>query len=285
VSSIRNAARASALGIAVLVLAGVAVPAASDAASAPLRIYPLGDSITYGMSPRNAAPGGYRSVLDVALTQASVAHQFVGTSTANPSVTLTRRGQAAHDGHIGFRIDQVDADLDGRAGTADDNGGGWLTGTATRGAIDPQAVLVHLGTNDVAQKFDPGNTYDDDNPFDEPDERARFVTSMTGRLATLLDEVERLRPGVVLYVATVIPAATGTLADQVIADYAVSVRALVQQRAMAGDRMVLVDAYAAFLGPDGRPAAGFLSVDGVHPTAAGYSVLGRAFSDALIAQT
>jgi lysophospholipase L1-like esterase len=279
----RWAARAAALVSALLLVAlGLAAP--SNAAPAPLRIYPLGDSITYGMSPKNAAPGGYRGVLDVALTQAAVPHLFVGTSVANATATLNRRNQAHHDGHIGYRIEQVDADLDGLAGANDDNGGHWLTGTATRAPIDPQIALVHLGTNDVAQRFDPSHTYDDAEPFDETDERATFVASMTDRLSTLVDELERLRPGIVVYVATVIPAATGSLADQVIADYAVAVRSMVQERAAAGDDVVLVDAYAAFLGPDGRPAPGLLSVDGVHPTATGYTVLGRVFADALSAR-
>jgi lysophospholipase L1-like esterase len=275
--------RAAAL-VSALLLVGVVLSAPGNAAPAPLRIYPLGDSITYGLSPKNASPGGYRAVLDVALTQSTMPHLFVGTSVANATPTLNRRNQAHHDGHIGYRIDQVDADLDGLAGGSDDNGGRWLTGTATRAPIDPQVALVHLGTNDVAQRFDPSHTYDDPEPFDEADERATFVASMTDRLGTLVDELERLRPGIVVYVATVIPAATGSLADQVIADYAVSVRSMVRDRAAAGDRLVLVDAYAAFLGPDGRPAPGLLSVDGVHPTATGYTMLGRVFADALTAQ-
>src|SRR3954447_24711658 len=114
----------SALAIA-LILVG-AITATSHAVARPSGghvwvIYPLGDSITLGRSgvthelppSINRTPGGYRSVLDALLLKHKVAHQFVGTSDLNDAPTLHKRQQQWHEGHSGYRIEQVTADLDG----------------------------------------------------------------------------------------------------------------------------------------------------------------------------
>jgi lysophospholipase L1-like esterase len=275
-----NALRFVAISLALVGAVQVA-PVLPARAADRIDVYPLGDSITFGYTPSTNTPGGYRGVLDAALTQAEVPHRFVGTTTANPSVTLTATDQARHDGHNGYRIDQVAADLDGVAGAYDDRGGHWLTGTATRPAIDPDIVLVHLGTNDIAKRFDPANVYDDPEPLDEPDERARFVASMTDRLEALVDKVLALRPDSIVVVSTVIPLATGGVVDAVPAEYASAVRDRIRAHPQYGTHVRLVDAYAAFVDDAGRPIAGLLSGDGCHPTAAGYAVLGRTFAAAV----
>jgi lysophospholipase L1-like esterase len=250
----------------------------ANAAPPPVRVYPLGDSITFGWTPDPGSPGGYRTFLDAALTHADVPHLLVGSSTANATTTLSMNGQAHHDGHNGYRIEQVDADLDGLAGAYDDDGGSWLTGTAARGPIVPDIVIVHLGTNDLIQRFDPSNTYDDREPLDEADERARFVASMKARRAHLLAKIHALRPGATVLLSTIIPIDLGPALSQAVADDAVAVRALVAERRRLGEEVVLVDAYAAFLS-EGVPTPGLLSADGVHPTTAGFAVLGRLYAD------
>src|SRR4051812_870465 len=69
-------------------LAAVPMPVPATS-SAPIDVYPLGDSITFGLTPDANTPGGYRSALDAALTQAQVAHRLIGSSTLNASPTLT----------------------------------------------------------------------------------------------------------------------------------------------------------------------------------------------------
>ena len=256
----------------------------SGAATPPLRVYPLGDSITYGWTPTPGSPGGYRTFLDGELTRAEVAHQFVGTSGANPSLTLTANRQTRHDGHNGYRIDQIAANLDGTAGAYDDRGGHWLTGTATRAPIHPDIVLIHLGTNDVLKRFDPTNTYDDPEPLDEADERARFVAAAADRLVGLVDKVLALRPNAVVLVATAIPADHTPITDRALDEYAEAVRGAVGAHPAAGGRVRLVESHRAFL-TDGEPTPGLLSEDGVHPTAAGYARLGQLFAEAVVAAT
>jgi hypothetical protein len=101
----------------------VTAGAGPTGAARTTEIYPLGDSITVGVAPPQPTPGGYRSFLDEALAEAGVAHHFVGSTTANPSTTLTAADLEHHDGHSGYRIEQVDLDLDGVAGAYDDGDG------------------------------------------------------------------------------------------------------------------------------------------------------------------
>jgi lysophospholipase L1-like esterase len=134
---IRVARTVTAAGGALVLLAGVLCtgsPAAVDAAGdppagvvAPLRIMPLGDSITFGSgSPTKSS---YRVDLYRRLGQAGVAVDFVG------SVRSGAAGSGAdldHEGHPGLRIGQVAERLDG-----------WLA------TYQPDVVLLHLGTNDT----------------------------------------------------------------------------------------------------------------------------------------
>lgn len=245
-----------------------------------LRIYPLGDSITFGATPVSDTPGGYRGFTSAILDRGGVTHEMVGTSVANPP-RLVRPEIQRHDGHNGYRIDQALANLDGIAGAYDDGGGHWVTGTAHRPALHPDVVLVHLGTNDIWRRYDPANTYDDHEPLDEPVERRRFVVAMTGRLRALIDRLHALRPGTTVIVSTVIPISTGTPADHAPAEYAREIRAMVDHLASSGRRVHLADAHARFL-TAGAPTPGLLSHDGIHPTEAGYAVLGEVFAEAIL---
>ena len=101
---------------------------------APLRILPLGDSITTGVG----AAGGYRASLYARLVNAGYAVDFVGTKTSNGAAGLP---DSDHEGHNGFRMDQLNAGLDL-----------WLDADP-----DPDVVLLLIGTNDFAQDYDLAN--------------------------------------------------------------------------------------------------------------------------------
>ncbi|MBS2964878.1 GDSL family lipase, partial [Actinocrinis puniceicyclus] len=66
-----------------------------------VRVMPLGDSITDG----NQTPGGYRIGLWQRFVSAGYKVDFVGSLFNGPS-TL---GDHDHEGHSGWRIDQIDA--------------------------------------------------------------------------------------------------------------------------------------------------------------------------------
>jgi lysophospholipase L1-like esterase len=89
-----------------------------------IRIMPLGDSITNGVS----STGGYRKPLYTLLTNAGYNVDFVGTQTSNGHSSF----DSDHQGHSGWRIAQLTAGIEG-----------WF------GAIaDPDIILLHIGTND-----------------------------------------------------------------------------------------------------------------------------------------
>ncbi len=96
-----------------------------EAQAPPLRILPLGDSLTSGTTTQ----GAYRNKLYTLLTAVGYNVDFVGTQTDVSNPTLPDRD---HQGMGGFRIDQI------RAGLSY-----WLSKTE-----DPDVVLLMIGTND-----------------------------------------------------------------------------------------------------------------------------------------
>jgi len=166
-----------------LVLAGGAVLlAGAPAAAAPaihpaesnggVRVMPLGDSITDGFN----VPGGYRINLWQRLAAGGYTVDFVGSGFNGPD-TL---GDHDHEGHSGWRIDQIDANIVG-----------WLQ------TYTPRTVLLHIGTNDINQNFDVAHAPD--------------------RLSALIDKIRATAANVELFVAQITPEADPVLESRVTA--------------------------------------------------------------------
>jgi lysophospholipase L1-like esterase len=121
-----------------LLLAVVALGVTSHAvAQAPVRIMPLGDSITAG-------PGCWRAYLWNRLRTAGHTNiDFVGSTSDGGGCNPGFAYDFDHEGHSGFSI----------TGIADQNQlPPWLT------AANPSIVVVHLGTNDMWGHFIPLQT-------------------------------------------------------------------------------------------------------------------------------
>ncbi|MBB5873578.1 lysophospholipase L1-like esterase [Allocatelliglobosispora scoriae] len=115
-----------ALGTAV---SGLTVPAPPAHAAAPVRIMPLGASITWGTGSGDG--NGYREELRKHLAlDAGVAIDFVG------SVQSGTAADRDNEGHPGYRIDQIASGVDG-----------WIA------ANRPDVVLLNVGTNDTLQNY------------------------------------------------------------------------------------------------------------------------------------
>ncbi|MET7420248.1 SGNH/GDSL hydrolase family protein [Dactylosporangium sp. NPDC005555] len=112
--------------------AAVVLPIAAEAAT-PVRIMPLGASITWGTGSTDG--NGYRELLRRHLADdAGVAVDMVGSQ---------RSGTAAdndNEGHSGYRVDAVAAGADA-----------WIA------AAKPDVVLLNAGTNDMLQNYDLPN--------------------------------------------------------------------------------------------------------------------------------
>ena len=142
-----------------LVLAAPAAQAHAEATGG-VRIMPLGDSITDGFN----VPGGYRINLWQALAGAGHLADFVGSQDNGPADLPDHD----HEGHPGWRIDEVDAQV-----------GTWVPSAA------PRTVLLHLGTNDIVQNYD--------------------LPDAPARLATLIDHIRAAAPGADVFVASIVP--------------------------------------------------------------------------------
>src|SRR6185295_13727487 len=110
-------------------IAGLANATASPP---PVRILPLGDSITYGYD----TPGGYRLPLYQLLTNAGYNVDFIGTQTGNGVAGLP---DSDHEGHSGWTIRGINS----------------ITSDVLASIEDPDVILLLIGVNDY-------NTHDDD---------------------------------------------------------------------------------------------------------------------------
>lgn len=115
-------ALAAAVAVALTLTGGAAV--AADQPPAPVRIMPLGDSITYGVG--TPAHDSYRTDLLRRLTAAGAEVDLVGSQRSGTGPDRD------HEGHPGWTIAQLTERIDG-----------WLA------TYRPDVVLLHIGTNDM----------------------------------------------------------------------------------------------------------------------------------------
>jgi lysophospholipase L1-like esterase len=202
--------------------AGPAV-AAAETSGVPLRVMPLGDSLTWGKGSRDDA--GYRRSLYAGLTAAGLDVDFVGSQHnggfADPD----------NEGHPGWRIDQVAAHV-----------GDWLA------AQSPDVVLLDIGTNDYIHDYD--------------------TVFVPARLADLIDRITTQSPDVRVVVAKLLVVQGDTRARGIRAFNAAMTRIV----AARGLRVSLADMSRI-------PASN--TVDGTHPTGAGYRQMAYQWYQAL----
>lgn len=98
-----------------------------------IRIMPLGDSITQGAANNDS----YRRALWKLLERSKARIDLVGSMKTNHPYTGSAHSDfdIDHEGHWGWRADEVLAKIDG-----------WAKQAA------PDIVLIHLGSNDILQK-------------------------------------------------------------------------------------------------------------------------------------
>jgi lysophospholipase L1-like esterase len=187
-------------------LAGAVTPAGGALAESNggVRVMPLGDSITEGTQ----VPGGYRIGLWQRLAAGGYRVDFVGSQSNGP-VAL---GDHDHEGHPGWRIDQIDANITG-----------WLHTSS------PRTVLLHIGTNDVLQNYD--------------------LAGAPGRLSTLIDHITATAPTADVFVATIIPLASASQ-EAAARTFNATIPGIVQSKVTSGKRVHLVDMHAALTAAD-----------------------------------
>ncbi|OLF14997.1 ricin-type beta-trefoil lectin domain protein [Actinophytocola xanthii] len=188
------------------VVAGAALQGGPVAAESNggVRVMPLGDSITEGTQ----VPGGYRIGLWQRFTGAGYRVDLVGSQFNGPPSL----GDHDHEGHPGWRIDQLDANIVG-----------WLRATT------PRTVLLHIGTNDILQNYN--------------------VAGAPARLSTLVDRITATVPSADVFVATIIPLANAGQ-EAAVRAFNATIPGMVQSKVNAGKHVHLVDMHAALTTAD-----------------------------------
>jgi lysophospholipase L1-like esterase len=199
--------RASILRLAICLLLGTIHALALEA---PVRIMPLGDSLTFGEA-NTSVQGGYRNSLYGQLSTAGYNVDFVGTFSDDDNQDLP---DTDHQGIPGYRTDQILANINE-----------WLDSVE-----DPDIVLLLVGTNDIWQNhLYPGNF-----PLEQTE------ANLTNLIATIATR----RPFVKIIVSN-LPQRTDDLAIE--ADQAVfnsHLPALVAQQVALGHQVSLVDMHS-----------------------------------------
>src|SRR6185437_470510 len=167
-----------------------------------VKVMPLGDSITHGY----VVPGGYRIGLWQRFVSAGYKVDFVGSQSNGPASL----GDHDHEGHPGWRIDQIDANIVG-----------WLN------TYQPHTVLLHIGTNDISQNYDLPNA--------------------PNRLSSLIDHITNTLPSAEVFVAQII---TLSYDATQLSAFNAAIPGIVQSKVAAGKHVHLVDMYDALTTAD-----------------------------------
>ncbi|MEQ1878259.1 MAG: SGNH/GDSL hydrolase family protein [Bdellovibrionia bacterium] len=136
-------------------------------AQQPLKILPLGDSLTeggYNLGGKWYVAGGYRNFLKSILTTKGIKIDFVGSRKSGP----VPEDDVEHEGYSGWRVDEVAA--------------------VTPDILEkqkPDIVLLMLGSNDIVQNYQ--------------------LRTLTARFAALVDLILNSDPNVRIIVGSPTP--------------------------------------------------------------------------------
>ncbi len=211
------------------------------------RVMPLGDSITHGMGAGpSQIPGGYRDSLATLYANTGYSFLFVGSHQGNPSPSLTSTGQTSHEGHTGWRIDQIQSSINN-----------WQASST------PDVVLLHIGTNDILQNTNLGTGGND--------------TSLAiGRLTTLINTMYGNNSELAVVLSTLIPIQDAR--DEFVKNYNAALASnVIPFFTNQGRTISLVDNYANFINEDTSWNTTIFA-DYAHPNAAGYSAMATTFA-------
>ncbi len=161
---------------------------------ATLRLMPIGDSITSGY--KSSTNNGYRGPLWSALINQGDALDMVG------SIRDGVMFDPDHEGHSGYRIDQVASLLNGALST-----------------YQPNLVTLHIGSNDMNQNYQ--------------------VSTAPNRLTSMIDQILAAAPSATILVAQLICNSDAAVQSRINA-YNSQIPGIVWARANAGKHVYMV---------------------------------------------
>jgi|GEM_PF-778377 lysophospholipase L1-like esterase len=219
----------------------------------PIKLMPLGDSITQGKIDDNEATAlrsGYRNLLETAFDELGLKVDFVGSES---------NGKAGfdndHQGHPGWNINQITFGINGEGGVEV-----WLP------AANPDIVLLMIGTNDTGGQ----------------------ATNMINNLDTKLVPriFNNLSSNSELIISSIPPVSEERNDDQTrnatITTYNEAIPGIVNKYDTLGKNISFVDIWEE---PNGITATDMSGTDvdnGLHPTAAGYEKMASFYYEAVL---
>jgi lysophospholipase L1-like esterase len=213
--------------------------------TAPVKIMPLGDSITRGSPDAPIYPNtvvGFRQKLFLDLGTAGYNVDFVGSLTDGDAI-VDYPFDTAHEGHGGWRANG------GTYGGIAPNVEGFLSAQTQPQPYNPvDVVLLHIGTNDISNGTQ--------NPED---------------ISLILDNIDHYSPDVSVVLARIINRKPETLATTQFND---AVENIAKTRIANGDKIIVVDQeHALDYATD--------MVDTLHPNQNGYDKMADVCLNAL----
>ena len=200
---------------------------------AKIKIMPLGDSITHGFN----VPGGYKIKLWQKFEEAGLSNyvDFVGSVTDTDEGLSDILGDLDHEGHPGWKIADIDANING-----------WMD------TYTPDIVMLQIGTNDIGHGAD--------------------MSTAADRLSSLIDNIcAKLPKNGKLYVASITPIAEGLNGienvPELVNTFNQEIPALVNAKHNEGKSVYFMDMYSLLTVDD--------LADGLHPSRKGYDKMGE----------
>jgi len=225
----------------------------------PLRVMPLGDSITYGVNQDLASSElrvSYRAQLSQALTEYWGRVVFVG-SEVTATTTLSETRLLRHAGFPGYVV----TDIWGEAGHPGVDA--LIDGLCTKYA--PDVVLLMLGTNDLTRMINAGTTAEGD------------LAAQIDRYETFLDTIDSyLGEQGTIVCSSLTPRAEGEnveLKQTMVSTYNGLLEDMVDELAAQGTKIVFNDNFTAV---DALGEAGLCS-DKIHLSVAGSAALAEQY--------
>lgn len=227
----------------------ISITALTCVAPLPVKIMPLGDSITHGVLDRsdpNNVEAGYRYFLYKKLKDNGYSVDFVGSLRGGPADLDDKD----HEGHKGWGIGfyTVPNPIPSIARLIDT----WLINHK------PDIILMMLGTNDMVE------------PSVQPD-----LLSAPDRLNSLIDKIIATSPNTHIIISTIPPFASQDVNVNRIDPYNEGLIRIINNKRSEGKKVSLVDIRNLII-----PATDL--VDGVHPNNIGYEKIANSFYNELV---
>ncbi|MFQ5649775.1 MAG: Ig-like domain-containing protein [bacterium] len=215
----------------------VLLAAISSQAFAQTKIMPLGNSITKGVDGPSTDDAGYRNDLDGLLTAEGVAFDFVGSQSDGAGFDTD------HEGHDGFRADQIVAGL-----------GSYLS-------VNPDVIILHIGSNDISDDQTPESTRDE--------------------IESIIDAVHTFDPGVKIILSSIVPR-TDDKDDETTTLNTLIEDLFYRKRDDDGRNLYYAGVNELFKHNATWNTDYFAASDAVHPNDDGFNVMARVYFDALM---